>query len=398
MDEKKIKELLKSIPGSRRTSNGIAIDLENGMVYQIYDILSKESTKDLSTDEHLFVAFCSRKEILRLRNLKSADDYLLNLRAKSIVDCPRKTRVMRARRKKYEERGKPWSLTAYYHSRNHYHKDYLKLISNENRRRLTSIPTGLAFISDPNAICIKSMLGEVVAASESLEYFYYFMTLGIFGHHFKIDMADRINALLIGIRLMIGTEALDFDLDPRGHLPIEIERKIRSQVAGQMHFTFGHEFSHILLGHLPDNSSSPNGSNVFGQGLEFDADLSAINLVSNNEKMRQRLAYSAYHVFHFLDFLYEFLKTRNHPSVTGSSTHPPPRDRMVNLATSLKKSAVVPANDLIQSLENSLSFIEPLNRHIENASNELKLDALNFYGSLYLPNYKKKKLKDRIDF
>lgn len=74
MDEKQIAELLKQVPGARRGADGVIIGDEQGSFY-ITDIAKKDD--DLSDEEQFFAPFCAKKEIIRLRSLGSAHDYLL---------------------------------------------------------------------------------------------------------------------------------------------------------------------------------------------------------------------------------------------------------------------------------------------------------------------------------
>jgi hypothetical protein len=123
-------------------------------------LIGEEELKGLTQDEHWFIAFCSKQEIIRLRSLQNAHDYLLRLRAMAIVDEPRAVRVMRSRRKKFTSEGAKWSLTDYYHTRNTHNKSYLNRLCPSNRKRLINIPSGFAFVHEANAICMASLLGE----------------------------------------------------------------------------------------------------------------------------------------------------------------------------------------------------------------------------------------------
>lgn len=71
-------------------------------------------------------------------------------------------------------------------------------------------------------------------------------------------MGDRIDAALIALRTMIGSEAQDFDIDPRAKLPASVDAAIKRDVDDMLEFTFGHEFSHLLLGHMEEASSTEN--------------------------------------------------------------------------------------------------------------------------------------------
>lgn len=86
MDEKDIRRWLEVLPGTRRAANGILIDAGDSTLY-VQEI--RKGDPDLAPQEHLFVALCSKNESFRLREIKSAHDYLLRLRANAIADSPR---------------------------------------------------------------------------------------------------------------------------------------------------------------------------------------------------------------------------------------------------------------------------------------------------------------------
>ncbi|NAX22529.1 hypothetical protein [Vibrio sp. V39_P1S14PM300] len=196
---------------------------------------------DLLPGEERFLEFCSIDEIKRLRNLKNPYDYLLKIRSYSIANDPRAVRLMCVRRNKYEESGKNWRLTHYYHQGDHFHKSYISMLKPAQRKLLKSLPTGLAHIPDVNALCIRSLAGDVVLVSEKLERVYYFLTIAFYGYEFGLKPSDLRDALIIAMRIVSGSEAHDFEMDPRAHFPTELEKKITMLVKEQMKFTYGHE-------------------------------------------------------------------------------------------------------------------------------------------------------------
>ncbi|MCM3904682.1 MAG: hypothetical protein ND866_23540, partial [Pyrinomonadaceae bacterium] len=58
----------------------------------------------------------------------------------------------------------------------------------------------------------------------------------------------------IAIRTMLKTEALDFDMDPRGIIPDRITQQNNFVVAKQIQFIIGHEYAHHIHGHLDRNA------------------------------------------------------------------------------------------------------------------------------------------------
>jgi hypothetical protein len=168
MDEIQIKELLTKIPGAKRAANGVIIPGEDGTFWYGVKILKKEEMNGLTEEETFFVGFCAKSEIIRLRSLKNAHDYLLRIRAYAIVDKMRAYRVMLARKQKYTANGKPWSLSNYYHSKDYYHKSYIDRLFPRDSKRVKKLPSGLAFIQEANAICMRSLGAKSPLSDASL--------------------------------------------------------------------------------------------------------------------------------------------------------------------------------------------------------------------------------------
>jgi len=399
MNEEEISRLLKAIPGARRAANGVLLQTEDGNTFHVQGVLSSAETEGLNGEEHFFVAFCARGEILRLRAIRNAHDYLLRMRAMAIVDSPRTVRVMRKRREVYESTGRPWALTHYYHSLDKFHKAYIDSLPRAHARKLKSVPSGLLPITDANAACVASLTGEVVVVSESLYYFYYFMTVAVFGKNLEIGMADRANAVLIAFRLMNQSEALDFDLDPRGALPPKTEARVQALVFDQMQFTFGHEYAHYLCGHTSTASVSLPGNQAtaraFACDLEFEADFQAINLVRQTPSVAERIAQGGMFALIFLDLLYRLKGQHGLRSLPVSETHPAPIERLWALHRTLGSRSPMSAMDIEHSIAVCTQLVDAFSKLLEDSP---RADVLTFYGSIYLPSYTEKLKIDRIDF
>ncbi len=406
MDESLIEKLL-SVPGAKRAAQGVILPLENGGFFHVLNVHDSKILDGLTQDEHFFVAFCSRNEVLRLRELRGAHDYLLRLRANAIVDSPRAVRVMTARKKSFESSGRPWSLTHYYHSKDEYHKSYLDNLKRSHAKALRNIPTGLAFLSEANALCIRSLAGDVVVASESLEYFYYFMTIAFYGPQLGIQPIDRADALLIAIRIMTGAEALDFDIDPRGNLGHELERTLKGFVKSQMKFTFGHEYAHLLCGHLyspyvPSEMISPDrGADLlkdlrtYSHELEYQADFFALKNIEHDHDAYQSVARGGFSVLLYLHFMEEVRELCGLRMFSVSATHPTPRDRIIKLHMSLGKKSPLNEEVLDDFFSVSRELSEMLTHRLQFATRN---DLFTFYGSVYLSSYVFKPKVDRYDF
>ena len=73
----------------------------------------------------------------------------------------------------------------------------------------------MVFINEVNAMCAKSHFGNVIVVNEALSYFLYYMNLVFFGPNLGMKADDISAALTIAVRIMLGSEAMDLDLDPK---------------------------------------------------------------------------------------------------------------------------------------------------------------------------------------
>lgn len=406
MDESKFEKLL-SIPGVKRAAQGVILPIENGGFFHILNVYDSKVVDGLTQDEHLFLAFCSKNEILRLREIRGAHDYLLRLRAHALVDSPRAVRVMTARKKLFESSGRQWSLTYYYHSKDAYHKSYLVNLKKAQAKALKNTPTGLAFVSQANALCIRSFSGDVIVVSESLEYFYYFMTIAFYGPKLGIKPIDQADALLIAIRIMTGAEALDFDIDPRGNLGHELERKLKAIVKSQMKFTFGHEYAHLLCGHLTspyvpgEVISHEKGAGLlkdlrtYSYDLEHQADYFALKNIEHDHDAYQNVAQGGFSALLYLHFIQEVSELYDLKIFSASDTHPKPKDRIIKLHINLGKKSPLDEEALDNNFIISAKLAEILRYRLQFSTRD---DLFSFYGSVYLSSYASKTKVDRYAF
>lgn len=279
MKQEDVDYLLERFPGSRRAAEGIIVKVDDSQSLHLYGIRKLDA--DLDEYENTLLPFCSKNEILRLRQLRNGYDYLLRLRVNAIAESARTVRVMRRRREVFEASGRPWALTHYYHTHDGFHKSYISHLQRASAKRIKTVPAGLIAITEAKAASIASLLGEVVIVSESFYHFCYFMTIAVYGEMFDISFTDRVTAVLIAFRIMNESESADFDLDPRGTFPPLVEASLKRQVHSQMQFTFGHEFAHVICGHTDTGNVvvSKDGAEArtFKDKMEFEADIQAIN-------------------------------------------------------------------------------------------------------------------------
>lgn len=406
MDEAWIREVLSKVPGSKRAAHSVIIPGPDGESFHLQGVIPKDEMAGLTSDEAFFCAFCSKTEILRIRQLRSAHDYLLHLRAKAIVDSARAVRVMRARKRMFEQKGRPWSLSEYYHSMDRSRKAYVECLSRANAKKVRSIPAGLAYVFEANAVCINSLLGDVIVAAESLEQFYYFMTIAFLGENCGVEWADRASAVLIAMRIMNGAESLDFDLDSRGTLPREAEQRVESLVASLMQFTFGHEYAHILCGHLtvsersftamPESAGRAEVASyrTYSHDTEYQADVHAVKNVRHDAKAYSRLAHGAFLALFYLHALQELKQRVGLKKLPDSGTHPAPLDRIRHLFPKLGIGALAEE----RMLARYIGVLNELQQALDDVMSHSRGDILTFYGSVYLPSYKGERQRDRYDY
>jgi hypothetical protein len=391
------------IPNARKVADGYILD-GNDYSFHVFDINTSDELEGLEPGESFYLPFCNKEEILRIRNQKTSSDYLLWLRAEAISHSPRAVRVFRKR----ATGKKDWSLTRYYNDSYPYAKDYMSLAGKGFREKVEKIPAGMAFISEVNAMCVKSEFGNVIAVNESLSYFLYYMNLVFFGGDLGINSDDTTAALNIAVRIMLGSEAMDFDLDPRGTPPVEIHETIESYTYSQLMFIFGHEYSHHTLNHLSRSNekevSLGNSTHIQGghknvkiysynYRKEYEADLQAIKNIRNNNSARNFLATSAFLFFIYFDILdHVYQATSLRQSI--SLTHPKPLDRLWHLRKKLKGNIGV-SGEIIESY---LRVAEKIKDILSTDWIPYHIEDLERYGSAYLPSYRKKVLIDREDF
>jgi hypothetical protein len=363
---------------------------------------------DLDIQKGIFRPICNKDEIDRVFSVKNADDYLLKLRAETIVDHMRLFRVYRNRALLDEEN---WSLEKSF-DKTHYEKFLAKLEAPE-REICNEVTYGDVFSTEPNGQIFSSEYGPIVTISNSLNYFLEFMHLALLEFETEVPSHIRMNSLRIAIRVMLQTEALDFDLDPRGIIPSEIMKGMQAVIPLQLQFIAGHEFSHFILGHLSEDSTverpmfSAIGADTeedklkkiftLSQQQEFDADIQAFLLPKYSEAERSDVLYATLLWFGSVE-LYEAARdVMFPPSSTILRTHPAPRERYENLLSKVPTPEgfdIAGARDFLELLGNMTQVLQ------EDIT--LHMDKYELEGSHYLdePNtkWRGRELIDRVDY
>lgn len=350
---------------------------------------------------------CNEAEIERIFNVRNSKDYLLKLRADTIVDH---MRLFRVYRNKALSMGADWSLE---NSFSGYHYIFFKnKLPDELKQKCNEVTFGNIFSNDPNGLIFRTEFGIVTTLSDSLRYFFEFMNLGLLDFGKKVPPHVQLNSIRIALRVMLQTESLDFLMDPRGIIPEKIQKKMHHSVPFQMQFIAGHEYSHYLLGHLDDKNTqkSPVLKAIFksqndykfldvyntSQKDEFEADVASINLPQYSIQEKMLVLEAALLWFACLD-IYEGVEHSIFPPI-GYQSHPTARDRYFNLLNKIETHKDFDYKYWDKQLPETLNFFK--NFFTEEVG--YNIEAYETYGSAYLdkPNtkWRGKELIDRVDY
>jgi len=387
-------------PNYKELKSKFILDENEKSIVQILDKIPIKEIIDLTEEEKYFYPLCNKEEIKKIFNPQSANDYLLKIRAENISNNIRLHRLFISIRKKYNNN---WSFSDYINSK--LFNEYLYCLPKNIRDRCNNIPTGLVHLNEPNGYCEKTPFGYIIVISEALQHFLYFMNLFALGSQLGLDKDDVYASFFIAVKTMLGTEALDFEIDSRGDIPSNIHRVIQNSTNWQLKFIIGHEYTHHYLGHLDcgllkkvgvnSNSCSTNRISVYSynQNLEFEADLNSISS-AKNKKFKNSLTIGAFYFFHFLDLFETVINYISPKSSLSIDSHPKAIDRLWKLRESLDENIGIPSNELKKYLDSHKAFKDSLYEEIL----PFHINDLESYGSLYLPNLKKEIKYDRLDF
>ena len=99
----------------------------------------------------------------------------------------------------------------------------------------------------------------------------------------------------------------------------------------------------------------------------------------------------------YLHFIEEYTKGFGVNNLSVSDTHPAAKDRVFRLFSNLGKKAPVEKCVIDEMFSVAEEMSEVLQFRLEYLKDEYD-DLLGFYGSIYLPSYKKRISIDRLDF
>lgn len=381
---------------------------DDAIVY-VRNRIPRSILKEIDEKSAKYYPICSIDEIKRIQNTQSAEDYLLKLRADAIVNNPRFVRIFLSR---YRKNPADWSLSSFYKN-----TPFLKYVANlphGEAVKCRRVPAGFAYLKEPNGACIKSEFGNVIVLSEALESFLFFMNIFIFAKGWKISHDDAMAAFVIGAKTMLRTEPLDFDLDPRASLPKKVVKECSRMVRAQIDFIVGHEYSHIILGHLEGNAvefdtlemlgseTAPQASPKYytpRQNQEFDADVGSVLHPNYTDEESAQNVDAATIFFVALDIFYAVDGYIN-PSINRIKTHPDPLDRIWNLRKSVflsrpdSQAYSYPEADLL-SLLGAMNIFK---KFLAEEFLPVQIELFEEFQSVYLPGYRRQKLHDRFDY
>ena len=378
--------------------------LSDDIIIHIQQIIPKDEIGDTSGDYSFYYPICSKEEFKRIKNIQNTDDYLLKIRADSIADDPRFSRVFFSRYQKKKKNNQSWSIADYYKTNKF--KRYINRLSPNLRNKCLKVSSGFALISAPNGICMRTKYGKIIILSESLQYFLHFMNI-----HFFCDVPDNdsMYAVIIAMRIFIEKESLDFDLDHRGVLPDSENIRIKEALKWQLEFVIGHEYAHLLCGHLSEdqtqeikdvllkvNADKHIDCKIYTQSQqqEFEADLASINNANYDEYEKATAVYQACLFFYFLH-LGEIVSSYLFPRLDRPQSHPSPVDRVKNLRDNINIQYSIISHSEFENIENIVNAVE---QYLMEELLPYHTEMFEMYGSIYLPSYKKEFLQDRIDF
>jgi|GEM_PF-6235729 len=287
-------------------------------------------------DMSWYFALCNKQEISRIFDIKTTDDYLLKIRADSVLDNMRLNRVMMTRKNADIEN---WSFSKQFNDRDF--NLYLHILPDYIRDKCSNITKGYVFCDDANGSLMRSNVGDLIIVSEALRYFFFYMNLFSLDFKEKIPVDIRLAALRIALRVMLQTESMDFELDERGNIPNDIKSYNNYLVSNQLQFVIGHEYAHYYYDHLDKNNlysrSLLNSENkakyIFYNHMqiqEFEADLASVSMPLYDKDEFDQHVMAGIYFFAYLH-LYEKAKEQIFPSMNHIKTHPPAIDRLLNL-------------------------------------------------------------------
>lgn len=352
------------------------------------------------------------EQLDRLFDPQCALDVLAKKRADYIVDSTRLTRLFIHKRTYYERKNIKWDFNKTFPV-SHYEL-FIDFLPEKEKKLCQKITYGDMYAKKVNAFAYPNeKWGDFICVNIALYYFAYYMALALI-EPLKYEIPAHIvkNSVRIALRTWFGCEALDFEMDPRGIIPKEIEDDINHIVPLILVFVSGHEFSHHLLGHCNKNNLKnlvlwSNGENVYSEKVynasqkdEFAADLGSLTIPKYTIDLYERIFESSLIWFIMLDLAEHASNQINPLFQDGYQTHPTAIDRynyILNNAPKTEHFSTEPYEKILEWAQVVKNFIS---EDISDNYGDLYDDEI--YGSVYLdkPNseWRGKELIDRVDY
>ena len=372
-----------------------------------WDLLGEEEARVC----YHYLPIASTREVERMLNRGSMEDFILKLRADSIVDNMRILRTFHARAREVPK--DTWTLASQFDDS--VFRQFKKILASPYRERADAISYCTIFTDKPNAYCASTRFGPLILFSEALRVFFYYMNLAFFPFLDEKDsdvpLEVRRNALVIGLRAMLLKEAFDFEIDPRGMIPAYIDMRLQAFTQSQLLVVVGHEFGHFFLGHLDDKHLESGQLHVLGdssdgselanlqiytkeQGMEFAADAEALEILRQpGDEVNSAFYLSGILAMCHLD-LFEAATSMRSASAPSSSTHPSAAERRRRLTAVAKRT--LHAED--REIPDEMEFLTNQFKALLPRLGEATPDLFESYGSVYLDVWRGPAKVDREDY
>lgn len=411
--KEKMKNMLPQLLKNKEFKNIFDEANNNGQYIFSFPPKAPESWLNLTKNElnshTYYYSICSVEEIERIFNPSNTSDILLKLRADSVLNNIRIHRTF-CKRACYV-RNSEWELTKQFDDS--ILQVFKEMLNEEYKHKIDQVHFGTIFTDKPTGYISKTDFGYLTIIPEALSKFLYFMNIGfypLFNYETTILNQTIREAIMIAMRLMLSSESFDFELDPRGNIPKNVNEDLMTMTTFELLFIIAHEYAHFLLDHLDDTNSTdvnlfdilPSDLNnrptshkvyTYSQLKEFDADKFAIEILSgsNQDQKRAILLFSVV-VMSYID-IYESLKYIIKP-ICPSQTHPSPNERREKLMALGEEIWLDVESELVNEIVNFSGDVKKslINGYRNNSSDFTK------YGSIYLSQWKKKFKTDRVDY
>lgn len=365
---------------------------------------------DLKIERDWFRGICSPSELERIMNIQNGNDYILRLRAETIADNVRLHRVFTHIQYKYEKMGWEWALEKYFQA--YSYVDVLHALDKEKEELCRQVSFGSIISNDPNGLIFDTKYGICSTYSIVLKYFSQYACLALLHLDDKVPTSVRAQAMRIAVRIMLQKESLDFEVDPRGIIPDEIQRVIAPIYPMQTTFIAAHEYSHLINGDLQKGSIKKQAvlkahfddetdykmldAYNLNQQKEFKADIGALTYPKYSDDWYARLYYATMMWFASLA-IYEAAENTIFPP-NGRPTHPGAKARYQNILENAPRPKNFDKKLYCENIPQTVSqweegIIEDVMENFEH---------YEMYGSTYLaaPNtkWRGRELIDRVDY